>query len=57
MAALSASRRNADLKRFYQGLIERGKPAKLALAAFARKIVVLANTLITENRHWTQVTP
>ncbi|MGK0493389.1 MAG: hypothetical protein ACJASD_003638, partial [Sphingomonas echinoides] len=34
-----------------------GKPAKLALAAVARKIVVLANTLITENRHWTQVTP
>ena len=57
MAALGASRRNADLKRFYQGLIERGKPAKLALAAVARKIVVLANTLITENRHWTQVTP
>lgn len=53
MAALVASRYNPDLKRFYQSLIERGKPAKLALAAVARKLVVLANTLITENRVWT----
>lgn len=55
-AMIVASRRNPDLKRFYQGLIERGKPAKLALAAVARKLVVLANTLITENRPWTNIT-
>lgn len=55
MAALVASRRNPDLKRFYDTLVARGKPAKLALAAVARKIVVLANHLITENRSWTPI--
>jgi transposase len=52
MAALTASRKNPDMKRFYQALIARGKAAKVALAAVARKIVVLANSLVTQNRSW-----
>lgn len=52
MAALGASRFNPELKRFYQRLIEQGKAPKLALTAIARKLVVLANTLLAQDRHW-----
>ncbi len=52
LAALSAARYNPPLRAFYQRLRDRGKSAKLALIAVARKLVVLANTLITENRTW-----
>ena len=56
MAAVSACRRNPVLKAFYDGLIARGKRAKVALTAVMRKLVVIANTLITQDRHWqTQV--
>lgn len=52
MAALTASRKNPDLELFYQNLIARGKAPKLALAAVARKVVILANTLVSQNRTW-----
>lgn len=52
MAALTASRRNPDLSRFYQRLRDQGKAAKLALTAVARKLVILANRLVAENRTW-----
>ncbi|MCH7555760.1 MAG: transposase, partial [Proteobacteria bacterium] len=57
MAALVATRFNADLKRKYQSLIENGKPPKLALTAIMRKLIILANTLIRDNRMWTEVRP
>jgi transposase len=50
LAAVSAARFNSDLKAFFKHLTAQGKPAKLALIAVARKLVVLANTLIGENR-------
>lgn len=53
MAAVAASRCNPDLKAFYERLRDAGKPAKLALTAVMRKLVLLANTLIREDRHWT----
>lgn len=43
MAALSAARYNPKLKPFYQRLVNRGKPKRVALAAVARKLVVIAN--------------
>jgi transposase len=46
MAALSAARFNTDLKAFYERLIAAGKPKRLALTAVARKLVVLANSLL-----------
>jgi len=46
MAALSASRRNPLLKAFYDRLIAAGKPAKLALTAVMRKLIVLMNHLL-----------
>lgn len=52
MAALAASRYNPDLKCFYRRLIAEGKKPKLALTAVMRKLVIIANTLIKEDRHW-----
>ena len=46
MAALVASRSNPILKEFYQRLRTAGKPAKVALVAVMRKLVVLMNHLL-----------
>lgn len=51
-AALSAKRHNPELSVFYKRLIENGKKPKIALTAIMRKLVVLANTLLKENRLW-----
>lgn len=52
MAAVSASRCNPDLKVFYQRLIAAGKLTKVALTAVMRKLIILANTLVREDRLW-----
>jgi transposase len=57
LAAVTASRCNAALKAFYERLTARGKPAKVAIIAAARKLAVLANTLIRENRKWEPTAP
>ena len=57
LAALSATRFNADMKAFYKRLIDNGKPPKVALIAVARKLVVLANTLVSEDRIWQPSAP
>lgn len=57
MAALAAARHNPDLASFYKRLRDKGKKPKLALTAVMRKLVVLANSLIKENRQWTPIRP
>lgn len=57
MAALSAARYNPDLARFAERLKKAGKPNKVVLVAVMRKLIVLANTLITKNRCWTPNPP
>ena len=57
LAALTASRINPDAKLFYQRLIAAGKAHKVGLIAVARKLVVLANTLIGDNRAWQTQAP
>lgn len=57
MAALSAIRFNPDLRRFHQRLKEKGKSHKVAITAVMRKLLVLANSLVAQNRHWTPVAP
>lgn len=52
MAALAAARFNPALKAFYTRLRAAGKAAKLALTAVMRKLVVLANTLLKQERLW-----
>ena len=57
MAALSACRANPDLKAFYQHLCDQGKKPKVALTAVMRKLIILANTLIKEDRQWLPTPP
>jgi transposase len=53
MPALAAARFNPDLKATYTQLVKAGKPAKLALTALMRKLIVLANALLRARRTWT----
>ena len=53
MPALVATRFNPDMKAKYKQLINAGKPAKVALNAVMRKLIVLANALLKANRSWT----
>jgi transposase len=53
MPALAAARFNPDLRETYQTLTRRGNPPKLALTAIMRKLAILANALIRDNRKWT----
>lgn len=53
MAALTAIRVNPDLRRKYRQLLAAGKPPKVALTAVMRKMIVLANALLADNRSWT----
>lgn len=53
MPALVATSYNAPLREKYQQLIADGKAAKIALTAIMRKLIVLANALLRDNRKWT----
>ena len=57
MAALSAARANPALKVFHQRLRDKGKKPKVALTAVMRKLIILANTLIKEDRQWVPSQP
>jgi transposase len=53
MPALVAARFNPDMKAKYRQLIDAGKPAKVALTAVMRKLILLANALLKANQSWT----
>jgi transposase len=57
MAAVVATRWNKGLAAFYQRLKKAGKPFKVAITAVMRKLLILANTLLRENRLWTESQP
>jgi transposase len=52
MAALSASRFNPQLKAFHRRLIDVGKPKMVALIAVARKLLIILNAIIRDQRPW-----
>jgi transposase len=53
MACLgAATRHNPVLKAFYQRLIAKGKPPKVALVACMRKLIVILNTMIARGEKW-----
>jgi transposase len=54
MPALVAIRFNPPLKAKYLALRKAGKPAKVAIVAVMRKLIVLANALLRDNRMWTE---
>lgn len=53
MAVLSAARFNPVIHRFHERLIDAGKPAKLALTACIRKLLVILNTMVKNQEKWT----
>jgi transposase len=57
MPALAAVRFNRDLKAKFDQLIAAGKPAKVALVAIMRKLIVLANALLRNGRPWSEIRP
>lgn len=52
MSAVSAIKFNSVLKKFYESLIARGKPFKVAIVAVMRKLVVYMNTLVRKGELW-----
>ena len=52
MPALVAARFNPDLKAKYRALLAAGKSAKVALTAIMRKLIILANALLRDQRNW-----
>jgi transposase len=57
MPALTAIRKNPDHKAKYEAMIKAGKHAKVALVAVMRKIIILANALVRQNREWALIAP
>jgi transposase len=53
MPALVAARFNPDLQARFNAMTSAGKPAKLALTAVMRRLIVLANALLRDDRTWT----
>ena len=57
MAAITASRFNQDLASVFQRLKAAGKAHKVAIVAVMRKLIVLANALLREQRCWSPEAP
>ena len=52
MAAVTASRHNPLLTPFYERLLAKGKPPKVALIAVLRRLVVFANAVLKSGQPW-----
>lgn len=57
ISALVAIRHNQQLGQIYQRLRGAGKPAKLAITDVMRKLLILANALIRDDRKWAETAP
>ena len=57
MPTLVAMRFNPDLKAKYEHLVAVGKPPKKAITALMRKMILLANALLRDDRKWTPSLP
>ena len=52
MGALVATRYNPVISDYYQRLLDRGKPKKVALTACMRKLLVILNAILKSNTPW-----
>jgi transposase len=52
MGAIVAMRYNPIIKAFYERLVERGKPKKLAITACVHKMLVILNAMVRDNKPW-----
>ena len=57
MPALNAIRLNPEFKAKYEAMVKAGKPAKVAIVAIMRKLLILANALIRDRRRWAPAKP
>jgi transposase len=57
MPALVACRLNPQMKDDYARLVEAGKPAKVAITAVMRIMIVLANAFLRDDRLWAEKAP
>ncbi len=53
----ASSRQRCPVPLVYQRLADRGKPHKVAITAVIRKLVVLANALLRDDRLWQPQVP
>lgn len=56
MAAVTAARADKGFKAEYQAMRATGKPAKVALVAIARKLLVAANIMVRDTTPWAKPT-
>jgi transposase len=52
MGAMVAKRHNPVLKAFFDRLVVAGKPKMVALVAVARKLLIILNAILRDNRPW-----
>jgi transposase len=52
MGAMVAKRHNPVLRDFFEGLLARGKPKMVALIAAARKLLIIANAILRDQKPW-----
>jgi transposase len=52
MATLVATRHNPVIKKFYEQLLSRGKAKMTAITACMRKLLLILNALLKENKPW-----
>lgn len=54
MGALVGVRHNAELKRFFERLVGRGKRPKVALVACMRKLLIVLNAIVKNRTPWSE---
>ena len=52
MATLTATRYNAPIRSFYDKLVARGKPRKVAIVACMRKLLTMLNAMVKSGKSW-----
>lgn len=52
MAAFAATRWNPVIRAYYERLVARGKPHKVALVACMRKLLITLNSMARSGQHW-----
>ncbi len=57
MGALAATRHNPVIRALYARLLSRGKPKKVALVACMRKLLIILNAMMRDQRTWRQTAP
>jgi transposase len=56
MAALVSTKHNPVMQAFYERLLSKGKPKKLALVAVMRKLLTTLNVMVREQKTWREPT-